>query len=96
MSLTQFNTLNLKQPISATPTLSERRNARMPSISTINSSSALNQQNTAQQQQQLGSTQQPGSFGQLEIQSKLLRVEFCRHFQYSKTLIISELFFGFS
>lgn len=50
-----------QQPLSATPTLSERRYARMPSISTINSSSsssALNQQNTAQQQQQLSSTQQ--------------------------------------
>merc|ERR1711893_384184 len=44
------------QPLSATPTLSdvsERRYARMPSISTINSS-ALNQNNA----QQLSSTQQ--------------------------------------
>ena len=45
----------LQKPLSATPTLSERRYARMPSISTINSS-ALNQNNA----QQISSTQQIG------------------------------------
>ena len=54
-----FRITNIKtyqKPLSATPTLSERRYARMPSISTINSS-ALNQQNNAQQ---ISSTQQIG------------------------------------